>query len=215
MNKILFSTLTLITVLFTVGCSPITNKYRVTVDAITAPNLVVSPSSFMIEALGKNTNKNSLRFQEQSNHLVKLLLSKGYIQRNSLSAEVKQIIYFDYGIEKLQEEAETYNEPEISVGVSVGHPYGFYGHSYNPFLGNWGYYRNYRKKYNYYNRYITILAKNQTGKELWRVDVSSIGESKNLKKIVPILLEASSPYIGKNTKEPVKVIIKEKRAKEE
>jgi hypothetical protein len=214
MNKILFSILTFVTVLFTTSCSPITSKYRVTIDAITAPNLEVASSSFMIEALGNNTDKNSLLFQEQSNHLVKLLLSKGYIQLNS-SSEVKQIIYFDYGIEKLLEEVETYNEPEVTVGLSVGHPYGFYGRHYNPFWGNWSYCRTYRKKYSYYNRYITLLAKNQTGKELWRVDVSSIGESKNLKKIVPILIEASSPYIGKNTKEPVKVIIKEKRYKEE
>ena len=214
MNKIIFSTLTLVMVLFSTGCSPIGSKYRITVDAITAPNLEVTPSSFMIEALGKNTDKNSLRFQEQSNHLIKLLLSKGYTQLNS-SSEVKQVIYFDYGIEKLLDEVETYNEPEVTVGVSVGQPYGFYSHQYSPFWGNWGYYRSYRKKYSYYNRYITLLAKTQTGKELWRVDVSSIGESKNLKKIVPILLEASSPYIGKNTKEPVNVIIKEKRVKEE
>ena len=214
MNKILFSVLTLITLLFTTGCSPITSKYRVTVDAITAPNLEVTPSSFIIEALGKNTDKNSLLFQEQSNYLVKLLLSKGYIQPNS-SLETKQIIYFDYGIEKLLEEIESYSEPEVTVGVSVGNSYGFYGHRYNPFWGNWGYSRTYRRKYSYYNRYITLLAKNQLGRELWRVDVSSIGESKNLKKIVPILLEASLPYIGKNTKEPVKVVIKEKRAKEE
>ena len=215
MNKILFSTLILITVLFTVGCSPITNKYRVTVDAITAPNLIIKKNtSYTIEALGKNTDKNSLEFQRLTTKLIELLGTKGYVQPYA-SHLAQQIIYFDYGIEKLLEEIETYNEPEVTVGVSVGHPYGFYGRYYSPFWSNWGYYRTYRKKYSYYNRYITILAKSQTGKELWRVDVSSIGESKNLKKIVPILLEASAPYIGKNTKEPVKVIIKEKRDKKE
>ena len=214
MNKITFLVLTLITLLFTNGCSPITNKYRVTVDAITAPNLNVAPSSFRIEALGKNTDKNSLLFQEQSNYLVKLLRSKGYTQSN-IPLEAKQIIYFDYGIEKLFEEVETYSEPEVTVGFSVGQPYGFYGRHYNPFWGNWGYYRSYRKQYNYYNRYVTLLAKNQLGMELWRIDVSSIGESRNLKKVIPILLKASLPYIGSNTKKPVKIIIKEKRAKAE
>jgi len=214
MNKILLSIIILITVLFTTGCSPITSKYRVTIDAITAPNLKVAPSSFVIEALGKNSDKNSLLFQEQSNNLVKLLLSKGYTQLQS-SSEAEQIIYFDYGIEKLLEEVETYSQPEVTVGVSVGNSYGFYGHHYNPFWNDVGYYRSYRKRYSYYNRYMTILAKSQTGKELWRIDASSIGESKNLKKIVPLLIEASAPFIGKNTKEPVKVTIKEKRDKEE
>jgi hypothetical protein len=215
MQKLYLFLLLLPSLFINSGCSPITNKYRVNIDAITAPNLKVSPTSFTIKALGKNTDTNSLLFQEQSSYLVKLLLSKGYTQASS-SLEAKQIIYFDYGIDKLLEEVETYNEPEVMVGVSVGAPYGFYRRRhYNPFWGNWGYYRSYSKRYNYYNRYLTLLAKNQLGRELWRIDVSSIGESKNLKKIVPILLEASVPYIGKNTKEPVKVIIKEKTAKEE
>jgi len=213
MHKILLSLLILMTFIFSTGCSRMSSKYRVTIDAITAPNLKVAPSSFRIEALGKDTDKNSLLFQEQSNYLVELLLLKGYVQ--PLSSDVEQIIYFDYGIEKVLEEVEIYNEPEVSVGVSIGSPYGFYGRHYSPFWSNWGYYQTYRKKYNYYNRYVTLLAKNQTGKELWRIDVSSIGESKNLKKIVPILLEASFPYIGKNTKEPIKIVIKEKKAKEE
>jgi len=214
MKTIIFSILTLSMLLFTTGCSPVIPKYKVTIDAITAPNTIVTPSSFIIEALGKNTDKNSLLFQEQSNNLRKLLLSKGYVQPYA-SSEAKQIIYFDYGIEKVLEEIETFNEPEVRVGVSIGHPYGFYRHHYHPFWSDWGYYRTYRKRYSYYNRYITLLSKNQMGQELWRIDVSSIGASKNLKKIVPILLEASIPYIGKNTKEPIKVVIKEKIEKKE
>jgi hypothetical protein len=214
MKTLFLSILALFTLSFTTGCSPIVPKYKVNIDAITAPNLEVTPSSFKIEALGENTDKNSLLFQEQSTYLVKLLLSKGYIQPYS-SSEAKEIIYFDYGIEKVLEEVRTDTEPEVTVGFSIGHPYGFYGRHYHPFWSDWGYYRTYRKKYSYYNRYITLLAKDQMGKELWRVDASSIGESKNLKKIVPILLEASIPYIGKNTKEPIKIVIKEKSDKKE
>ena len=75
-------------------------------------------------------------------------------------------------------------------------------------------YSTYQKTYTLYNRYIEILAKNQTGKELWRVDVSSVGESKNLKTIVPILIEASEEYIGKDTAKPVNLVIKERGEKE-
>ena len=207
MKTLFLSILTLFTLSFTTGCSPIVPKYRVNIDAITAPNLEVTPSSFRIEVLGENTDRNSLLFQEQSTYLVKLLLSKGYIQPYS-SSGVKEIIYFDYGIEKVLEEVRTDTEPEVTVGFSIGR-------HYHPFWSDWGYYRTYRKKYSYYNRYITLLAKDQMGKELWRVDASSIGESKNLKRIVPILLEASIPYIGKNTKEPIKIVIKEKSDKKE
>ena len=209
MKKTLLSALTLLTLLLATGCSSMRSKYRVTIDAITAPNLSVTPKTYSIKALGKDTDANSLKFQQQVLVLDKLLQEQGY-QKNENMAQ--QIIYFDYGIEKILEEIETHSEPQVSMGVSIGHTYGRY---YSPFWSDFGYYRSYSRHYNYYNRYVTLLAKEPTGKELWRVDISSIGESKNLKKIVPLLLEASLPYIGKNTKEPVKVVIKEKKSKKE
>ena len=216
MNKIIFSTLALITILFTTGCSPMTSKYRVTIDAITTPNLTAIPKSYTIQALDKDTDANSLEFQYHKQTLNAMLKDKGYkLVESGLS---EQIIHFDYGIEKVSEETQTYREPNVTFGVSVGSSYGYYGrHHYHPYWSDFGYgsYTTYRKNYTYYNRYVTLLAKNQTGKELWRVDVSSIGESTNLKKIVPLLVESAIPYIGKNPKEPIKIVIKEKRAKEE
>ena len=209
MNKTILYILTFTTLFFTTGCSPIVSKYKVTIDAITAPNLIVTPKTYAIKALGKDTDANSLKFQREASTLDKLLQKEGYKKVNSESL-AQEIIFFDYGIEKILDKVEEYIEPRVTMGVSIGQAYGGY---YSPFWNNFGYYRSYRKRYNYYNRYITLLSKNRLGKELWRVDTSSIGESKNLKKIVPILLEASIPYIGKNTNEPVKVVIKEKRAK--
>jgi len=211
MNKIILYILTFITLFFTMGCSPIVSKYKVTIDAITAPNLIVTPKTYAIQALGKDTDANSLKFQRQASILDKFLQKEGYKKVNNETL-AQEIIFFDYGIEKILDEVQEYTEPRVTMGISIGHSYGRY---YSPFWNDFGYYRSYRKRYNYYNRYITLLAKNKIGKELWRIDVSSIGESKNLKKIVPILLEASIPYIGKNTKEPVKVVIKEKKAKKE
>jgi len=211
MNKIIPYILIVVTTILTSGCSPIVSKYKVSIDAITAPNLIVTPKTYTIKALGKDTDTNSLKFQQQASILDKLLQKEGYKKVNSESL-AQEIIFFDYGIEKVLDKVEEYIEPSVTMGISIGNAYGRY---YSPFWNDFGYYRSYRKRYKYYNRYITLLAKNRLGKELWRVDTSSIGESKNLKKIVPILLEASIPYIGKNTKEPVKVVIKEKKAKKE
>jgi hypothetical protein len=186
------------------------SKYRVSIDAITAPNLISIPKTYTITALGKDTDSNSLRFQHQADVLDKLLQKEGY-QKAENEHLAQQTIFFDYGIEKIAEEIENYSKPRVTMGVSIGHAYGYF----SPFLSNIGYYRSYSRRYNYYNRYITLLSKAPTGKELWRVDISSIGESKNLKKVIPLLLEASTPYIGKNTKEPIKVVIKEKKAKKE
>ena len=202
--------LSIFTLLITTGCSPMVSKYHVTIDAISAPNLLSIPKTYTITALGKDTDTNSLRFQQQANVLDELLKKEGY-QKVENEHLAQQVIFFDYGIEKIAEEIETRSEPRVTMGVSIGHSYGYY----SPFWSNWGYYRSYSRQHNYYNRYITLLSKAPTGKELWRVDISSIGESKNLKKIVPLLIEASIPYIGKNTKEPIEVVIKEKEAKKE
>lgn len=200
------------------GCSHIINKYHVTVDAINNLNIMVAPSSYVIKPLGDTTSSDDLKFQRQSNKLARVLNSNGYtIAQNESMA--KQIIYFDYGIEKIKEETKTYSEPDISVGLSWGYPYGYYSRYpfYSPFMSDIGYtrYRTYSKTYRLFNRYIVILSKNRLGKELWRVDVSSVGESDNLASIVPILLRASAPYIGKNLDKPIEFSLNEKIIKKE
>ncbi len=208
MRKVIYQAITISALLLLTGCSPIVNKYRVSIDAISNPNIDIAPNSYIIEPLGKSTDKNSLEFQKHSSQLMKILDKKGYVQPDN-SALAKQTIYFDYGIDKIKEETRTYSQPNISFGFSHGY--------YNRFWSDFMYsgYSTYQKTYTLYNRYIEILAKNQAGKELWRVDVSSVGESKDLKNIVPVLLEASEEYIGKDTDKPVNLVIKEKKSKKE
>lgn len=215
MHKLIYTILIPFILLISTGCTPVINKYRVTIDAITNPNSSIKPSSYTIKSLGDDTDSNSLKFQQQSQYLIKLLNKKGYSQ-SSHENLAEQIIYFDYGIEKIKEETRSYSEPDVSFGISWGYPFGYYHQRYHPFWHDVSYssYRTYRKTYRVFNRYIVILAKDQLGKELWRVDVSSIGESDNLKKIVPLLIEASEPYIGTDTDKPVHLVIEEDRKKE-
>ncbi|CAA6824128.1 MAG: Unknown protein [uncultured Sulfurovum sp.] len=213
MKRILLLILLSISMLiFTTGCS-ITPKYKVTIDAITANNVAFAPSTYDIKALDQNKNSSGLIFQENIGKLARVLQQKGYI-RNHTGQTAKQTIYFDYGLEKVNEETQTYAEPNISFHMGYGHGYR-YGGYYSPFFypyygtGFGGAYSTYRKTYVYYNRYVTLLAKNELNQELWRVDVSSVGESKNLRKIIPILIEATEPYLGSNTPEPVQIIIRD------
>ena len=201
MRKIIYSAISILALLLLTGCSPIVNKYRVSIDAISNPNIDIAPNSYIIEPLGKTTDKNSLEFQRHSSQLMKILNAKGYTPSSTIA---KQTIYFDYGIDKIKEETKTYTQPNISFGFSHGYYHSFW--SDFMFSG----YSTYQKTYTLYNRYIEILAKNQAGKELWRVDVSSVGESKDLKNIVPVLLEASEEYIGKDTDKPVNLVVKER-----
>ena len=213
MKKTILPFIAIITLFITTGCSPITPKYRVTVDALSANSIPVTPSSYTLKALGKDTDVNNLKFQNQAQELMQLLAQKGYTQADD-SYSAKQVIYFDYGIEKVKEEMQSYTEPDISYGMG----YGYYSPYYSPFYGSgFGYsgYTTYHEKHIYYNRYITLLAKEQTGKEWWRVDVASVGESSNLKQIVPALIESARDFIGTTTKETIRLVIKEKSDKEE
>ena len=213
MNRILLTSLSLAVLIFSTGCS-ITPKYRVSIDAITAENISIAPSSYEIKALDDKKDVNTLIFQQHSQKLAQVLQQQGYAPTQGEVAT--QSIYFDYGIEKVNEETETYSEPYISFHMGYRYGYGgYYSPFYSPFYGTGfgGRYNTYSKTHIYYNRYVTLLAKDQSNKELWRVDVSSVGESKNLKKIIPILLEAATPYIGTNTAEPIHLVIKDKPKK--
>lgn len=219
MHRILLISLTLFTLIFTTGCS-VTPKYRVTVDAITAPNVALSPSSYTIKALDEKKDSNGILFKKYAQKLSEVMNQQGYSLSDNAQV-AQQNIYFDYGLEKVDEETTVYSEPNISFGMSWGFPYGmhhngmYYRRHYHPFFYDnfYGSYNTYTKTRIYYNRYLTLLAKDQSNKELWRVDVSSIGESKNLRKIIPLLIEAAAPYMGKNTAEPVKLVIKDKALK--
>lgn len=190
---------------FITGCT-VTPKYHVTIDAITGSNIDMLASSYQLKALNENQDENSLHFQKYSHHVAEALHQKGYVNATQTTA---QIIYFDYGIDKVDERTEVYTEPDMTFHIGMGYPY--YHPFYNHFYG--GGYTTYRQKRTYYNRYITLLAKDVSHKELWRVDVSSIGESKNLSKIIPLLIKAATPYIGTNTADPVEIVIKDESKK--
>ena len=208
MKKIIYTALILSILFWVTGCSPVTSRYRITIDSIAKRNQKITPSRYVIKALGKNTDENSLKFQQQSQYLADILNESGYIPASHKNL-AEQIIYFDYGIENLSEDSRYSGESEVTVGVSWGFPFGYYHHRYHPFWYDMGYSRSYYRTRKLFNRYVVIVSKEQAGAELWRVDVSSIGESDNLKKIIPLLIKASKPYIGTNTDEPIKLTVTE------
>ena len=213
MKKNFLQLITLGLLLSLTACS-VTPKYNVTVDAIATPNLTQTASvkSVQVKPLKQGVNPEGLIFQKHQRKLLELLQTQGY---TSTQTAPDEIVYLDYGIDLVSKQTDTYIEPDIQLGISFGYPSGFYGHHYYPFWNDFNYYRSYQRSYNLYNRHVTLLSKTSVGKELWRVDVSSMGQSNNLKKIIPLLLESALPYIGKNTDEPIKIIVREKSSKKE
>ena len=213
MKKTILQLITLGLLLSLTACS-VTPKYNVTVDAIATPNLTKTTSmkSVQVKPLTAGVNPEGLIFQKHKRKLLELLQTQGY---RATQTAPDEIIYLDYGIDLASQQTDTYIEPDIQLGFSFGYPSGFYGHRYYPFWNDFNYYRSYQRSYNIYNRHLSLLSKTPLGRELWRVDVSSMGQSNNLKKIIPLLLESALPYIGKNTDEPIKIIVREKSSKKE
>ena len=56
---------------------------------------------------------------------------------------------------------------------------------------------------------LDIYRKEKKLKEVWRTTVTSSGSSGDLRRVFPILVAASKPYIGSNTENKIKVVLYE------
>jgi hypothetical protein len=187
------------------GCSLLGSKYQVTVNSKVHHQMSVA-KTYQIHS------KDSLGVEV----LDKALEAKGY-QKVREGTEATVIIALNYGIQKDHEKKEIYVDPELSM-MGYKHQEPYEGVRYDPFYGGYTHYdndfykgtfRSYSTTYIYYDRFVTLVAKDKSGTTLWSVDVSSIGESQDLKKIIPLLVKAIEPYIGTTTKAPVKLEIQE------
>jgi hypothetical protein len=180
------------------GCSRALNRDIVKVDAVALSNTFI-PTTFFIKPL--NSKKDKLKFRRVSQKLANILIERGFIE-SSLEDSANQIIYFDYGVETISIKREVYQTPNISIGFSFGFPFHanrrrFYNHI---FLNDIWYngYRRYIKSYELYKKYIVIVAQGRAKKELWRVDVESVGDKRDIDNILDTLLNIAFKYIGKN-----------------
>jgi len=193
------TTIFFLAILLFVGCSS-KEAYKMSVSAITLPSYhPTGVKSYTIKPM--NESLDSLYFARYSQLLDVALSSLGY-EKVFSSSLAKESIYMDYGVH----ESQKIVRPNINWGFTLGYPWGYR----HPFYGNIGYDFYHQNYTTLYNRYLSLLAKDASGKELWRVDVSSYGESNKIGEILPKLIEGAKPYIGKDLKEPIKVVIKEK-----
>jgi hypothetical protein len=187
------------------GCALLSSKYQVTVNSKVNQQIAMA-KTYRIHS------KDTLGVEV----LNRVLKAKGY-QKVQESTNANIVITLNYGIKKDHEKKEVYVDPELSM-MGYKHQEPYEGVRYDPFYGGYTHYdndfykgtfRSYSTTYIYYDRFVTLVAKNKAATTLWSVDVSSIGESQDLKKIVPLLVKATEPYIGTNTKAPVKLEIQE------
>jgi hypothetical protein len=164
------------------GCVLLSSKYQVTVNSNVNQQIPMA-KTYRIDS------KDTLGVEVLS----RVLETKGY-QKVQESTNANIIITLNYGIKKDHEKKEIYVDPELSM-MGYKHQEPYEGVRYDPFYGGYTHYdndfykgtfRSYSTTYVYYDRFVTLIAKDKSGTTLWSVDVLSIGESQELMKIVPL-----------------------------
>jgi hypothetical protein len=202
--------------LLLVGCA---SGYDMKVDAISRPTDKPAPSiSYEIHSTDPENPEDSLRFKEAAKFVKTALSGKGMYEAPD-PEKADLIINIDYGISPPKPKMETRSEPvyvtvpghttyqTVQVGTSKnGTPLyqtvAVPGQPETQYLGD----REYRVLVVDYEKYLRLSAhENQPdveghpAAEIWTIDITSEGESKNLRKYIPALAAASIDYIGKDT----------------
>jgi hypothetical protein len=200
--------------LWIAGCGSYT---EVKVDSLAKPN---AEQALSYEIHNKNplVSEDSLRYKEASGYVKTALSGKGmYEAPPGTKADLS--VDLDYGIGPPTSKLETMSEPvyitipgqvrqeRVQVGVdSRGNPIYQTITVQDPPTTEFAGFREYQVTVTVYEKYLRLTARDTApaaeGKppvEIWTVDVTSEGESRDLRKNLPVLVAASIDYIGKDS----------------
>jgi hypothetical protein len=208
------------------GCS---GGYKVKVDALAKPNAENS-ISYRIQATGAKVDPKSLRHKE-AEKFVKTALSGRGLYEAPRAEQADLVINIDYGISSPKVSKELHTEPiyrtipgrvyttVVQVGVDKnGNPiYATQTYRDPPsteYIGD----REYTVTVVNYEKYLRLSARENKvagdgapPAEIWTVDVSSEGESRDLRKHLPVLAAATIDYVGKDTRGQKTIKLKDEK----
>ncbi|MCC4852520.1 MULTISPECIES: hypothetical protein [Vibrio] len=221
MNKIIISTLGL---MLLSGCA-VTPSFYAHVDAISAPESL-NKKSYILLPGNEGVSQDDLLYMEYSNYLVRALSESGFEKASDFpSADIA--IFMAYGIGDPRNEQYTYSIPTWGqTGVSSANTFGTvntYGNTstysatttLTPTYGVTGS-TTHIGNTTTYDRFLNIVAydvdvykKTEKMKQVWTTTVISSGSSGDLRRVMPVLVSAANPYLGKNTGQQVPVTLNE------
>ena len=196
------------------GCA---TTYEVKIDSLAKPN-AENAVSYQINNKNPMIAEDSLRYKEASDYVKTALSGKGLYEA---PAKVKPdiVVDLDYGIKPPESRRETVTEPvyitipgqirqeRVQVGTDAqGRPIYQTVTVQDPPTTEFAGYRDYQVTVTVYEKYLRLTAREngpavegRPPAEIWTVDVTSEGQSRDLRKNLPILVAASIDYIGKDT----------------
>ncbi|MEY4939356.1 MAG: hypothetical protein RIQ93_1091 [Verrucomicrobiota bacterium] len=209
---------------FFAGCG---TTYNVKVDSLAKPN-AQEAVSYQIQNKNPMISDDSLRYKEAKDYVKTALSGRGlYEAPDKVKADI--VVDLDYGIKPPESRRETVSEPvyitipgqirteRVQVGTdSNGRPIYQTVTVQDPPTTEFAGFREYQVTVTVYEKYLRLTARENApaaeGKppaEIWTVDVTSEGQSRDLRKNLPILVAASIDYIGKDTQGQKSIKIKD------
>jgi len=216
--------LALVFSLLATGCA---TTYDLKVDAVAKPK---AENAISYEIRNKNplVADDSLRYREAAN-LVKTGLSGRGLYEAPANVKADMVIDLDYGVGQPQLRRETVSEPvyitlpgqirteRVQVGTdSQGRPVYQTVTVQDPPTTEFAGFREYIVTVVVYEKYLRLTAREnkeaaegQPPVEVWTLDITSEGESKDIRKHLPILVAASIDFVGKDTQGQKTIRIKD------
>lgn len=205
------------------GCA---STYEVRVNSAAKLHASDSTSYRMIAASGEG--EDTLRHREAAAYVRTALAGKG-LHEVATPREASLTISLDYGVGPPVSRPELVSEPvyvyvpgryryeRIHAGTDRnGNPVYQTVVVQEPSRSEFAGYSEYWITVTTYEKYLRLKAvenhaapSGQPPAEVWNVEITSNGESQDIRKALPILAAASIDYIGKDTKGPKKVRLKD------
>jgi hypothetical protein len=201
----------------------------VTVDSLAKPHAVEQSISYKIENKNPLVADDSLRYKEAAGFVKTALSGKGMYEAPP-NTKPDVVVNLDYGLGPPQVRRETVSEPvyvevpgeihqeTVQVGTNAqGQPIYRVVTVQDPPTTQLAGYRDVVYTSVVYEKYLKLSAistapteEGRPAPEVWTVDVTSEGESRDLRKNLPILVAASIDYIGQDSKGQKEIKIKDK-----
>jgi hypothetical protein len=209
--------------LFT-GCA---TTHEVKVDSLAKPK-AENAVSYEIKNRNPLVSDDSLRYKEAANMVKTALSGKGMYEAPP-NTKPDVVVDLDYGVGPPQMKKETMSEPvyitlpgqirteRVQVGTdSQGRPIYQTVTVQDPPTTEFAGFREYIVTVVVYEKYLKLSAREnkeaaegRPQQEVWTVDVTSEGESRDIRRNLPVLVGASIDYIGKDSQGQKTIRIKD------
>jgi hypothetical protein len=201
--------------------------HEVKIDSLAKPK-AEDAISYEIRNRNPLVEDDSLRYKEAAN-MVKTALSGRGMYEAPPNVKPDVVVDLDYGVGPPQQRKETVSEPvyitipgqirteRVQVGTDAqGRPIYQTITVQDPPTTEFAGYREYLVTVIVYEKYLKLSAhdnkepvEGQPVQQVWTVDVTSEGESRDIRKNLPVLVAASIDYIGKDSQGQKTIRIKE------